>query len=79
MIKWNSTPPTPLQIKDEAAYKPKRAIFPSLIWGKGGGGGEGTNFPSILSKIEGMGRNFSGKTLFFSCVCCQIYNTVNLP
>ena len=36
MIKWNSKPPTHLQIKDEAAHKPKRAIFPSLIWGKGG-------------------------------------------
>ena len=39
-------PPPPPQIKDEAAQKPKRAIFPSLIWGEGG-----TNFPSILSKI----------------------------
>ena len=29
--------PPPLQIKDEAAHKSKRAIFPSLIWGKGGG------------------------------------------
>ena len=38
MIKWNSKPPTPLQIKDEASHKPQRAIFPSLIWGKGGGG-----------------------------------------
>ena len=38
----------PPQIKDEAAQKPKRAIFPS---GGGGDGGGGTNFPSILSKI----------------------------
>lgn len=31
-IKWNSKPPPPLpQIKDEAAQKPKRTIFPSLI------------------------------------------------
>ena len=30
--------PIPPQIKDEAAQKPKRAIFPSLIWGGGGGG-----------------------------------------
>ena len=29
-------PPPPPQIKDEAAQKPKRAIFPSLIW-RGGG------------------------------------------
>ena len=29
-IKWNNKPPSP-QIKDEAAQKPKRAIFPSLI------------------------------------------------
>ena len=36
------------QIKDEAAQKPKRAIFPSLIWVGGEGG---TNFPSISSKI----------------------------
>ena len=68
--------PLPLQIKDEAAHKSKRAIFPSLIWGTGGGG---TDFPSILSKIEGNGRNFSGKTLFLSCVCCQISNSVNFP
>ena len=75
MIKWNRKPPTPpLQIKDEAAHKSKRAIFLSLIWGTGG-----TNFPSILSKIEGKGRNFSGKTLFLSCVCCQISNSVNFP
>ena len=57
-------PPPPLpQIKDEAAQKPTRAIFPSLICvcvcvgGKrGGGGGEvevGANFPSILFKIVG--------------------------
>ena len=50
-IKWNSKPPSP-QIKDEAALKPKRAIFPSLIffsfWGGGGGG---TNFPFVLFKI----------------------------
>jgi len=38
--------PTPTPIKDEAAQKPKRAIFLSLIWGKGD-----TNFPSILSTI----------------------------
>ena len=34
-IKWNSKPPS-LQIKDEAARKPKWAIFPSLILGKVG-------------------------------------------
>ena len=28
--------PPPPQIKDEAAQKPKRAIFPFLIWGGGG-------------------------------------------
>ena len=48
-IKWNSKPPSP-QIKDEAALKPKRAIFPSLIFFLLGGGG-GTNFPSFLFKI----------------------------
>ena len=46
--------PPPPQIKDEAAQKPKRANFPSLI----GGGGEeregDTNFPSILSKTVGL-------------------------
>ena len=73
------TPHPPLQMKDEAAHKSKRAIFPSLIWGTGVGGGGGTNFPSILSKIEGKGRNFSGKILFLSCVCCQISNSVNFP
>ena len=44
----------PPQIKDEAAQNPKRAIFLSLIWRWGGGGGAdvgGINFPSILSKI----------------------------
>ena len=34
-LKWNSKPPSP-QIKDEVAQKPKRAIFPSLIWWRGG-------------------------------------------
>ena len=47
-IKWNSKPPSPPQIKNEAAQKPKRAIFPSLIFLGGRGG---TNFPSILSKV----------------------------
>ena len=37
-IKWNSKPPSP-QIKDEAAQKPKRANFPSLIGGGRGGRG----------------------------------------
>ena len=50
--------------------------FPILDLGERRGG---TNFPSILSKIEGKSRNFSGKTLFLSYVCCQISNTVNLP
>ena len=35
------TPHPPLQMKDEAAHKSKRAIFPSLIWGTGVGGGGG--------------------------------------
>ena len=44
-IKWNSkptaSPPTPpKKVEDEAAQKPKCAIFLSLIGG-GGGGGEG--------------------------------------
>ena len=44
----------PPQIKDEAAQNPKRAIFLSLIWRWGGGGGAdvgGIKIPSILSKI----------------------------
>ena len=49
-IKWNSKPPSPSppppHIKNEAAQKPKRAIFRSLIW-RGGRLG----FPFILSKI----------------------------
>ena len=46
-IEWNSKPPSS-QIKDEATQKPKRAIFPSLIFG---GRGRGYKFPLILSKI----------------------------
>ena len=43
----NPQPPTPPPlIKDEAAQKPKRAIYVSLISGEGY-----TNFPSILSTI----------------------------
>ena len=38
-IKWNSKPPFPPQSKDEATQKPKGAIFPTLIWGGGWGGG----------------------------------------
>ena len=51
-IKINGTvnPHPPLKSwTDEAARKPKRAVFPSLIWWEGGGGS--INFPSILSKI----------------------------
>ena len=41
---------TPIpQINDEAAQKPKRAIFPNLI--SEGRGGGGLNFPFTLSKI----------------------------
>ena len=42
-IEWNNkTPPHP---KDEAAQKPKRAIFPSLKFiGRGEGGGGGKKF-----------------------------------
>ena len=44
---------SPLHPKDEAAQKPKRAIFPSLkfIGRRGGekGGGGGKNFQSRLS------------------------------
>ena len=46
---------SPLHPKDEAAQKPKRAIFPSLKFiGRGGGeggkgGGGGKNFQSRLS------------------------------
>ena len=43
--------PMPPQIKGEAAQKPKRAIFTSLILGEWGGGG--TTFSSILFKIVG--------------------------
>ena len=37
--KMENPNPHPLQIKDEEAQKPKRAIFPSLIWGWGWGWG----------------------------------------
>ena len=36
--KMEEQTPSP-QIKDEVAWRAKRAIFPSLIWGKAGGGG----------------------------------------
>ena len=29
--------PPPKKVEDEAAQKPKRAIFPALIWGDGRG------------------------------------------
>ena len=55
-MKWKSKPtppPTPpKKVEDEAAQKPKRAIFPGLIGGKGGG----INFQSLLSKILYCGR-----------------------
>ena len=41
-----------LQIKDEAARRPKTSHFAILDWGEGGGGGLG--FPFTLSKILGM-------------------------
>ena len=47
----NPLPPLPRQIKDEAAQKPKRAIFLSKIWGGGWGKRRGINFQSLLSKI----------------------------
>ena len=46
-IKWNSKPQSPLQIKDEAAWRAKTRHFP--IHDLGGRGGLG--FPFILSKI----------------------------
>ena len=47
----NRLPPTPpKKVEDEAAQKPKCAIFLSLIGGGGGGGGN-INFQSLLSKI----------------------------
>lgn len=43
-----SRPPPPAKkVEDEAAQKPKRAIFPALIGGMGGG----INFQSLRSKI----------------------------
>ena len=42
-----SRPPPPKKVEDEAAQKPKRAIFPALIGGMGGG----INFQSLRSKI----------------------------
>ena len=50
----NRLPPTPpKKVEDEAAQKPKCAIFLSLIGGRGGGGGGAgnINFQSLLSKI----------------------------
>ena len=50
-IKWNSKPPWSPPPQKKSRMKPregqKRAIFPSLIWGGGGG----LDFPFILSKI----------------------------
>ena len=71
------TPPPPPPNQGWSRAQVKTRYFPILDLGDGGGGG--TDFPSILSKIEGNGRNFSGKTLFLSCVCCQISNSVNFP
>ena len=61
MEQQTPTLPPPPQIKDEAAQKPTRAIFPSLIcvcvcvWEEGGGRGGGlevfANFSSILFKV----------------------------
>ena len=45
--------PHPPQIRYEAAQKPKRAIFPSLIWGGGEEGGS-LGFLFIFSKIVGI-------------------------
>ena len=46
----NRLPPTPpKKVEDEAAQKPKCAIFLSLIGGRGGGGN--IIFQSLLSKI----------------------------
>ena len=50
-MKWNSKPPPPPQIKDEAGQKPKLPIFHPWFWGEMRGGGRGVNFPFILSKI----------------------------
>ena len=51
-IKWNSKPPSPPpQIKDEAAQKPKRANFPSLI----GGGGEGGGYKFSIYFVQDCG------------------------
>ena len=53
-IKWNSKPPSPPPPTPKARMKAregqKRAIFPSLIWGRG----EGLGFPFILSKIVAL-------------------------
>ena len=38
IIKWNSKPPPPSQVKDEAAQKPKRDISDPWFSGEGGGG-----------------------------------------
>ena len=39
------------QIKDEAARRAKRAIFPSMICWGGGRGEGGLSFPPISSKV----------------------------
>ena len=71
-IKWNIEPPSsppsrlppppPPPTQGRRPQKPKRAIFPSLIWGEGG-----TNFPSILSTIVAPNLSPNPYRLFPNC------------
>ena len=52
--------PIPAKSRMKPREGQKRAIFPPLIWGGGGGGSLG--FPFILSKIVAtVGEYFSGR------------------
>ena len=72
-IKWNSKPPPPPQIKDEAARRAKTRHFPILELGGGGGG---LGFAFILSKNVGCvsnGEDFDSHS-FSKIVIRQMFN-----
>ena len=57
-IKMEKQTPIPPEIKDEAAQKPKRAIFSPLIWGKGGRYKFSIYFVQGWSSPRRFGANF---------------------